>query len=93
MKYVRDLLKKTLLVATFSKVVTLPANGQSSVLIDIDIPSGATVKAVSLGTTPNGNWVHSAIGAYNATTVTILYRNTSSSPMSGTYEVAVFYTI
>ena len=87
------ILENQVQVATFSKVATLPANGQGSVLIDIDIPSGATIKAVSLGTTPNGNWVYSSIGAYNATTVTILYHNTSSSSMSGTYEVAVFYTI
>ena len=80
-------------VATFSKSATLSANGQGAVLVDIDIPSGATVKSVSLGTTPNGNWVYSSIGSYNINTVTILYHNTASSSMSGTYEVAVFYTI
>lgn len=87
------ILKNQVQVATFSKSVTLPANGQSVVYIDISIPSGATVKSVSLGTTPNGNWVYSSIGSYNTNTVIILYHNTASSSMNGTYEVAVFYTI
>ena len=87
------ILKNQVQVATFSKSVTLPANGQSVIYIDISIPSGATIKAVSLGITPNANWVFSGIAGYNNTSVQVLYNNTASWAISNPYEVAVFYTI
>lgn len=93
MKYVTDLLKKTLQVQTVSQAVTLSANTQSYVDISMNIPSGATVKAASLAKTPNPNWVFSAIASYDAERVRVSFYNTAGVEISGTYDVAVFYTI
>ena len=87
------ILKNQVQVATFSKSVTLPANGQSVIYIDISIPSGATVIGACLTKTPNANWVFSGIAGYNNTSVQVLYHNTASWAISESYEVAVFYTI
>lgn len=92
-KTLTKIMENALQVQTVSQAVTLSANSQSYVDVSMNIPSGATVKAASLAKTPNPNWVFSAISSYDAERVRVSYYNTAGVAISGTYDVAVFYTI
>ena len=77
-------------VKTFSKSVSW--SGQSYTDIAVSIPNGATVVATSITQQPNPNWIYCGIASYDTTSVRVAYNNTYSGTISGTIEVAVFYT-
>lgn len=85
------ILKNALQVKLFSKSTTF--SGQSYVDLDVSLPTGATIQAVSLTQAPNPNWISCAIASYGASAVRVSYNNAFSGSISGTVEVAVFYTI
>ena len=78
-------------VELFSKSASF--SGKSYVDISVSLPIGATVLGASLTKVPNPNWISCGIESYSSTTVRVSYNNTYSSAISGTAEVAVFYTV